>query len=67
MTNLKQDGIDTRPVFPSISKYPMWFSDCHNPNAIQISENSINLPSGHNLEEEQIDYISNSIIKHLKI
>jgi len=67
MKSLKEDGIDTRPVFPTISKYPMWYSDCYNPNAVEISENSINLPSGHNLEEEQIDYISNCIIKHLKI
>jgi perosamine synthetase len=67
MKKLKQDGIDTRPVFPTISKYPMWHSDCHNSNAIVISGNSINLPSGHNLEEEQIDYICKSIIKHLNI
>jgi len=67
MKLLKDDGIDSRPVFPTISKYPMWFSDCHNPNAIAISEKSINLPSGHNLEEEQIDYICKSIIKHLNL
>jgi perosamine synthetase len=67
MNRLKEDGVDTRPVFPTISKYPMWESGCHNPNAIAISENSINLPSGHNLEEDQIDYICNSIIKHLNI
>ena len=63
---LKEDGIDTRPVFPTISKYPMWESDCHNPNAVLISENSINLPSGHNLKEHEIDYISKRIQKHLK-
>ena len=67
MQLLKKDGIDTRPVFPTISKYPMWYSDCHNPNAVAISGNSINLPSGHNLEEEQIDYICKSILNHLKI
>ena len=65
MLYLKEDGIDTRPVFPTISKYPMWYSDCQNPNAVTISENSINLPSGHNLEEEQVDYICGKIIEHL--
>lgn len=65
MKSLKKDGIDSRPVFPTISKYPMWYSDCHNPNAVEISENSINLPSGHNLDEDQIDYICNSIKKYL--
>ena len=67
MNELKNDGIDTRPVFPTISKYPMWYSDCHNPNSVSISENSINLPSGHNLEEEQVDYICESIKKSLNI
>ena len=67
MNELKNDGIDTRPVFPTISKYPMWYSDCHNPNSVSISENSINLPSGHNLEEEQVDYVCESIKKSLNI
>lgn len=65
MQLLKKDGIDTRPVFPTISKYPMWYSDCHNPSAVKISENSINLPSGHNLKESEVDYICNCITKHL--
>ena len=67
MKNLKKDGIDSRPVFPTISKYPMWYSECHNPNAIAISENSINLPSGHNLKEDQVEYICNSIKKYLNV
>ena len=67
MRKLKADGIDSRPVFPTISKYPMWYSDCHNKNANLISENSINLPSGHNLKETQVDYICNSIKKYLKV
>jgi len=65
MTKLKEDGIDSRPVFPTISKYPMWKSDCHNPNAIAISENSINLPSGHNLTKKEVNYVCESIIKNL--
>ena len=67
MQALKKDGIDTWPVFPTISKYPMWYSDCNNPNAVSISENSINLPSGHNLEEEQVDRVCKSIVKHLGV
>ena len=65
MQLLKQDGIDTRPVFPTISKYPMWYSDCSNPISVKISENSINLPSGHNLKESEVDYVCNCITKHL--
>ena len=65
MKLLKLDKIDTRPVFPTISKYPMWYSDCHNPNAESISKNSINLPSGHNIEKKQVDYICDRIKIHL--
>ncbi len=61
---LKKDLIDTRPVFPKISKYPMWL-EYNNPIAEHIGNNAINLPSGYNLSEETIDYICNRIKKHL--
>ena len=48
--------IDTRPVFPKISNYPMW-PEYNNPIAQRISQSALNLPSGHNLTEEQIEYI----------
>jgi len=48
--------IDTRPVFPPISSYPMW-KTFDSPNANLIGLNGINLPSGHNLTEEDIDFI----------
>tara|TARA_B100001057_G_scaffold498382_1_gene605179 strand:+ start:2625 stop:3722 length:1098 start_codon:yes stop_codon:yes gene_type:complete len=67
MKKMKEDNIDTRPVFPTISKYPMWYSDCDNPNATAISENSINLPSGHNLTKNDIDLVCDSIIKNLNL
>ena len=63
---LKIEGIDTRPVFPTISKYPMWYSKYKNKNAQEISQNGINLPSGHNLSEEHIDHICNILVKHLE-
>ena len=63
MKELKLASIDSRPVFPTISKYPMWRSDCVNPNATRISENSINLPSGHNLTEEEVDTVCKKILE----
>lgn len=40
-------GVDTRPVFPTISQYPIWESkQMRQPNATAIAESSINLPSG---------------------
>ena len=38
-----------------------------NPTAVSISENAINLPSGHNLEEEQVEYICTKIKEHLNL
>ncbi|MBX3721896.1 MAG: DegT/DnrJ/EryC1/StrS family aminotransferase [Turneriella sp.] len=64
---LKVDQIDSRPVFPTISKYPMWKTDAINPVATEIGRNAINLPSGHNLQEDQVDYICKSIIRNLGV
>ena len=62
---LKINGIDTRPVFPTISKYPMWYSEKKNENAHEISQNGINLPSGHNLSEDHVNHICNILVKQL--
>ena len=59
---LKQKMIDTRPVFPSISTYPMWKSN-NNYFSKEFSNYSLNLPSGHNLNQQKIKYISQCIIK----
>ncbi len=59
---LKKRNIDTRPVFPAISQYPIW----KKPQATQsvskeIGDTAINLPSGVCLKEDQIDYICRAI------
>lgn len=66
MKKLKEDKIDSRAVFPAISQYPMWETQ-NNPVAKHIGENSINLPSGYHLKDEQIDYISERIKHHLDV
>jgi len=63
---LKKDMIDTRPVFPPISHFPMW-PQIDNPIATDIGRNAMNLPSGHNLSEDQVDYICERIRRHLRI
>jgi perosamine synthetase len=65
ISRLKQDGVDSRPVFPTISKYPMWKSDCVNPNAEFIGSRGINLPSGHNLKESEIIKVCSLIKKYI--
>ena len=62
---LKKKGIDTRPIFPSISTYPMWKSK-NKFFSKELGKYGLNLPSGHNLKKSQIDYIAKSIKKILK-
>tara|TARA_Y100000389_G_scaffold19642_1_gene16986 strand:- start:8108 stop:9640 length:1533 start_codon:yes stop_codon:yes gene_type:complete len=64
---LRTENIDTRPVFPPISQYPIWNRKyAPQPNAKFISDNSVNLPSGVKLKEVEIDYISEKIINYLE-
>jgi len=55
MEKLKAEGIDTRPVFPAISQYPMWDKN-HEPGevATRIGAQSINLPSGVKLSKKSV-------------
>ena len=67
MEELKKLNIDTRSVFPSISQYPIWGKEYkENINSKLIGDNGINLPSGVNLTNNEIDYISNSVISLLE-
>lgn len=59
---LKKNYIDTRPVFPSLSSFPIW-KENNNFFSKELSEYSLNLPSGHNLRESQVRYICQMIIK----
>ncbi len=62
---LKEKLIDTRPLFPSISTYPMWRTK-NNFFSKELSKYSLNLPSGHNLRRKDVQYICENIIKILK-
>ena len=57
---LKKRGIDTRPIFPSISTYPMWKSK-NQFFSKELSKYGLNLPSGHNLKKNQVDFVAKSI------
>lgn len=57
-------NVDTRPVFPTISQYPIWpVNGAPCPVAKRIGESSINLPSGVCLQKNQIDYVCRAIAK----
>jgi len=61
---LKKDGIDTRPFFFPASMFPM-YEQAKTPISHKVGLNGINLPSGHNLSEEQIDFICRKLKKYL--
>ena len=55
---LKQKNIDTRPVFPAISQYPIWPQRQQpKPVAMRIGLRAINLPSGVCLTKNEVDYV----------
>lgn len=59
---LKKRNIDTRPVFPAISQYPIWATrQKPEPRAFKVGNEGINLPSGVCLSRAQIDYVCRNI------
>lgn len=55
---LKQAGIDSRPVFPSISQYEIWGYSPEIPKISKlIGDNGINLPSGVGLKKATIEKV----------
>jgi perosamine synthetase len=63
---LKADSIDTRPVFPAISQYPIWDSEDIQPKpvALHVGNNCMNLPSGVRLTEVTVKYICSRVNYH---
>jgi perosamine synthetase len=59
---LKSKNIDSRPVFPAISQYPIWNESVQpEKTAKMIGASAINLPSGVGLSKAQVDYICDVI------
>lgn len=64
---LKERNVDTRPVFPAISQYPIWKAPIDpKPVARMVGNTAINLPTGVCLTEAEIDYVSTQIRALLK-
>jgi perosamine synthetase len=67
ISGLSKKGIDSRPVFPSISQYKIWGYSPDTPaNSKFIGEQGINLPSGVNLSVRSVDRITKEIRELLK-
>ncbi len=59
---LRAMNVDTRPVFPAISQYPIWQRiQSTQPRAKWIGDRAINLPSGVCLTRAQVNHVCNSI------
>jgi len=61
MQKLKENMIDSRPVFSPMSSLPMFEKRAENPVSYRIGASAINLPSGHDLKDDEICYISDII------
>ena len=65
MKKLKAHMIDPRRVFSPMSSLPMHEKRVENSVAYRVGSSAINLPSGHNLNQDEITYICDVINKLL--
>jgi perosamine synthetase len=63
---LKTQNIDARPFFYPLSSLPMFESIQSNRCAYDIYDRALNLPSHHNLTEQEVKYVSETILFYLK-
>jgi perosamine synthetase len=63
MGRLREKGIESRPFFYPIHTMPMYNTGQSLPVAESLSARGINLPSGTNLTEEQIDYVCDTLTR----
>ncbi len=62
MRSLKSRNVDTRPVFPAISQYPIWpRQQTPQPTAMRVGQQAINLPSGVCLTKDDVMYVAKQI------
>ena len=59
--HMKNEGIETRPLFPPCHKLPHLITNEHFPVAESISQRGINLPSYPDLTEEDVEYVCEAI------
>ena len=67
MNHLKLRNIDTRPVFPAISQYPIWpRKSIPQPNAMRVGLRAMNMPSGVCLTKDEVMYVCRNIAELVK-
>lgn len=65
MQYLKVTGIDSRPVFPQMSKFSIWGSPNSPDNQVaqRLAESALNLPSGVNLRKQTVRRVAEEILR----
>ena len=62
MYSLRENNVDSRPLFPAISQYPIWNRKQQSgKNAYLLGQSAMNLPSGIALRKSQVKLISNKL------
>ncbi len=62
MKALKARNVDTRPVFPAISRYPIWSRrQPPQPTASRVGQQAMNLPSGVCLSKDDVFYVCRQV------
>jgi len=68
IAELRSNNIDTRPLFPAISQYPIWsVPQQPNYNAHFLGNSAMNLPSGVGLSRGKVEYICSKIRNILRV
>jgi perosamine synthetase len=67
MKRLKSRNVDTRPVFPAISQYPIWpRQQPPQPTAMRVGQRAMNLPSGVCLTLDEVMYVCRQVAELLR-
>ncbi len=62
LKKFREQNIHARPGFPQMSGFPVHSQRFPNPVAKKVAERGICLPSAANLEEEDIDFVCNTLL-----
>jgi perosamine synthetase len=67
MSCLDEYGIQTRPFFYPLSDLPPLIAEAETPVSHDLSPRAINLPSAHDLTEDDIDYVCSALLEILEV
>ena len=62
LLGLKQENIHARPAFPQMSRFPVFEQRFPNPIALRVEERGISLPSALDMTEEDVAFVSDTLI-----